>query len=108
MTDEPIIHAKLKKFVESNNLNITDKDELFEYFANYSILFQHRPDAFCADSELLDEICVGGGLDGGLDGIAIKVNGFLIRSKEEIDELNHMVFKKVQDLLALLEEKKCR
>lgn len=87
MTDEPIIQAKLKKFAESNNLNIKDKDELFEYFANYSILFQHQPDAFSADSELLDEICVGGGLDGGLDGIAIKVNGFLIKSKEEIDEL---------------------
>ena len=29
-------------------------------------------------------------------------------TKEEIDELNHMVFKKVQELIALLEEKKCR
>lgn len=87
MTDEPIIQAKLKKFVETNNIQIEDKDELFEYFANYSILYQHQPDAFSADSELMGDICVGGGLDGGIDGIAIKVNGFLIKSKEEIEGL---------------------
>ena len=87
MTDEPIIQAKLKKFVDTNNIQIEDKDELFEYFANYSILYQHQPDAFSADSELMDDICVGGGQDGGIDGIAIKVNGFLIKSKEEIEGL---------------------
>lgn len=87
MTEEPIIKAKLKKFADSNNINIEDKDKLFEYFANYSILFQHQPDAFSADSELLEDICVGDRQDGGLDGIAIKVNGFLIKSKDEVDEL---------------------
>lgn len=87
MTDEPIIQARLKKFAESHNLDFNAKDELFEYFANYSILFQHQPDAFSADFELLDDISVGGGNDGGLDGVAIKVNGFLIKSKDEIDEL---------------------
>lgn len=87
MTDEPIIQAKLKRFAESNCIRVENQDELFEYFANYSILFQHQPDAFCADSELLDDICTGGGLDGGIDGIAIKVNGFLVKSKDEIEEL---------------------
>ena len=29
-------------------------------------------------------------------------------TNEEIDELNHMVFEKVQELIALLEEKKCK
>lgn len=87
MTDEPIIQAKLKKFVDTNNIHIEDNDALFEYFANYSILYQHQPDAFSADSELMDVICVGGGQDGGIDGIAIKVNGFLIKSKEEIEGL---------------------
>lgn len=54
MTDEPIIQAKLKRFAESNCIRVENQDELFEYFANYSILFQHQPDAFCADSELFD------------------------------------------------------
>lgn len=87
MTNEPIINAKLKKFIQQYELEKLDVDSAFERFANYSILFQHQPDAFSSDQELLDTISVGGGKDNGIDGIAIKVNGFLIKTVDEIDEL---------------------
>ena len=87
MTEEPIINARFKKFKERFELEKLSDDAAFEQFANYSILFQHQPDAFTSDSELLETTCVGGSNDNGIDGIAIKVNGFLIKSRDEIDEL---------------------
>lgn len=47
---------------------------------------QHQPDAFSSDMELLDTVSIGGGNDGGIDGIAIKVNNYLIKTQDEIDE----------------------
>ena len=35
-----------------------------------------------ADTELLDSICVGGGNDMGIDGIAVKVNGLFVSSQQ--------------------------
>lgn len=87
MIEEPIIDARFKKFIQRYELSKMNEDEAFEQFANYSVLFQHQPDAFTSDSELLDTTCVGGCNDNGIDGIAIKVNGFLIKSRDEIDEL---------------------
>lgn len=87
MTEEPIINARFKKFIQRFELEKLKEDDAFELFANYSILFQHQPDAFTSDSELLDTTCVGGYNDNGIDGIAIKVNGFLVKSRDEIDEL---------------------
>ena len=87
MTEEPIIDARFKKFIQRFELERMNEDEAFEQFANYSILFQHQPDAFASDSELLETTCVGGCNDNGIDGIAIKVNGFLVKSRDEIDEL---------------------
>lgn len=87
MTEEPIIDARFKKFVQRFELEKLSEDKAFEQFANYSILFQHQPDAFTSDSELLETTSVGGYNDNGIDGIAIKVNGFLIKSRDEIDEL---------------------
>lgn len=87
MTNEPIIDARFKKFVDAYDLGRETEDKAFEIFANYSILYQHQPDAFSSDTELMEDICVGGYGDGGLDGIAIKVNGILINSKTDIDQL---------------------
>lgn len=85
MIYEPIIKAHQKKFAESNGLKSDNDDALFEKFAIYSELLQHQPDAFMSDSELLDLICIGGAGDGGIDGIAIKINGYFIKSIDEID-----------------------
>ncbi len=87
MNYEPIIEARLKRFKESFQYENYSEDQAFELFANYSILLQHQPDAFNADSEMLESASVGGENDGGIDGIAIKVNGTFINSKDEIEEM---------------------
>lgn len=86
MIYEPIIKAHQKKFKEAYNLIKDSEDQIFEKFVNYSELLQHQPDVFSSDLEFLDLVCVGGGQDAGLDGIAIKINGFFIKSQEEIEE----------------------
>lgn len=86
MIYEPIIKAHQKKFVESFGLSKCSDSEAFEKFVNYTELLQHQPDAFSSDSELLDTVCIGGGDDGGIDGIAIKINNYLIKTIDEIDE----------------------
>lgn len=87
MTNEPIINARFKKFRDSYGLNNIADGDAFERFANSAILTSHQPDAFTADSELLDKICVGGMGDNGIDGLAIKLNGILIKSVEEINDI---------------------
>lgn len=86
MIYEPIIKAHQKKIVESFGLLKCSDSEAFEKFVNYTELLQHQPDAFSSDSELLDTVCIGGGDDGGIDGIAIKINNYLIKTIDEIDE----------------------
>ena len=86
MIYEPIIKAHQKKFKEAYNLIKDSEDQIFEKFVNYSELLQHQPDVFSSDLEFLDLVCIGGGQDAGLDGIAIKVNGYFIKSQEEIEE----------------------
>jgi AIPR protein len=56
--------------------------ELFEHFVNYCIVSKEYNDTFS-----LEDIHVGGGTDKALDGIAILVNGSLISSKEELEDL---------------------
>ncbi|PHM05834.1 AIPR protein, partial [Nostoc sp. 'Peltigera malacea cyanobiont' DB3992] len=51
-------------------------------FVNYCIVYKEYNDSF-----VLEDIHVGGGADKALDGIAIIVNGSLINSKEELEDL---------------------
>ncbi|MFY7734194.1 MAG: AIPR family protein [Bacteroidia bacterium] len=90
MTNEPIINARFKKFRDSYGLNNISDGDAFERFANSAILTSHQPEAFTADSELLDKICVGGMGDNGIDGLAIKLNGILVKT---IDEINDIIAK---------------
>ncbi len=87
MQVEPIIKARFNKFRDSLELNNIADGLAFERFVNYSILSVHQPDAFNADSELLECVCVGGESDMGIDGIAIKLNGIIVRSKTDIDDI---------------------
>jgi hypothetical protein len=59
----------------------------FERFVNHSILVGHQPDAFNGDGELFEFVNVGGSADMGIDGMAVKINGVLIRNLEEIQDL---------------------
>ncbi|UVQ47730.1 AIPR family protein [Parabacteroides faecis] len=87
MTNEPIINARFKKYCENYGLLKLSENEAFEQFVNSAILIQHQPDAFSADSELIDSVCVGGPGDTGIDGISIKVNGMLVKSIDEIKDI---------------------
>ena len=58
------------------------ESEIFEHFVNYYVISKEYNYQFD-----LEEIHVGGGADKALDGIAIVVNGSLINSKDEIEEL---------------------
>lgn len=87
MTLEPIIKANLDKFREDYLLKNLNPDELFERFVNYHILSQQQPGVFSTEYELLDKICVGGGNDLGIDGIAISLNGKYIKSCDDIDDI---------------------
>ena len=60
---------------------------IFEMFANYVILSQDELDTFVGRPELLDFCCTGGGDDAKLDGIGIKLNGQLVGSIDDIDQI---------------------
>lgn len=88
MTLEPIIRAKMEKFKNDYLINKDeDEDKLFERFVNYHILSQQQPGVFSTEYELLDKICVGGGNDLGIDGIAILLNGKYIKSCSDVDDI---------------------
>ncbi|MFS8214795.1 AIPR family protein [Paenibacillus sp. S29] len=59
--------------------------DLFEYFANFCVTANEYEEEF-----EIENISVAGGNDLQLDGVVILVNGVLINSKEEIDELAKM------------------
>ncbi len=87
MTLGPILRAKLAKYIEDYELTNVKEDEAFELFVNYHILSQRQPGVFSTDNDLINDISVGGGNDLGLDGIAISLNGRLIETKEDIDDI---------------------
>lgn len=87
MQVEPIINARFKQFKIKNELENITETVAFEKFVNYTIFSLHQPDAFTVDSELLDFVSVGGSADMGIDGLAIKVNDIIIKSREDIDDI---------------------
>lgn len=87
MNVEPVINVRFKKFREIFDLQNVPDGTAFERFVNHAILTSHQPDAFSADDELLDTVCVGGFNDLGVDGIAIKLNGLLIQDIDDIKDI---------------------
>jgi len=87
MNVEPIINAKFNRFRERMELKNIADGVAFEQFVNHTILTAHQPDAFNGDSELFEKVNVGGPQDMGIDGIAIKLNGLLLRSLDEAKDL---------------------
>jgi hypothetical protein len=78
-----ITSGLLKAFKKEQSLNedLAEAD-IFEHFVNYCIVSKEYNGSFS-----LEDIHVGGGADKALDGIAIIVNGSLITSKEELEDL---------------------
>jgi cold shock CspA family protein len=84
---DPVIKSRFEQFRDKMDLKTLPEGVAFEQFVNYSLLIGHQPDAFSGDNELFDAVNIGGSNDMGIDGVAIKVNGLLIRSLEEIKDL---------------------
>lgn len=87
MNLEPIINSKFKKFREHMELLKIADGIAFEQYVNFSILKSHQPEAFNGDSELFNKVNIGGTLDMGIDGIAIKLNDIIIRDINEAKDL---------------------
>ncbi len=94
---EPIIAAKLKTFQDRFELSNIQDGVAFGKFVNHTILSTHQPDAFSADSELLEKISVDGEWDTGIDGMAIVLNGLVIKDKSDVDSImNQFRYVKVE------------
>ncbi len=79
MQFEPMIKARIKSFKENHAFRGLQEDRLFELFVNDTILRSHQPDMGVTGDTLLDECSVGGADDMGIDGLAVKINGMMIR-----------------------------
>ena len=84
---ELIVKSKFQRFKNIAGLEGMKDDAAFERFVIHSILSHHQPGVFASDGELLENICVAGPNDTGIDGIAIKLNDLLITGKEDAEDL---------------------
>ena len=84
---QPVIRAKLAKYVEDYELHNLSDSEAFERFANQTVLTTHQPEAFSVDDSLLNAVCVGGANDMGLDGICIRFNGLLVHTLQDVRDI---------------------
>lgn len=60
---------------------------IFEMFSNYVILCQEDIETFIGHPDLLDFCSTGGGDDAKMDGIGIKINDQLVGSIDDIDQI---------------------
>lgn len=79
-----ITKSLLNEFVSDNGLESLSEDKAFEHLAAYLTTAEHYTDSFTTD-----DIVIGAGGDGGIDAIAIIVNGTLVSEPEEIDDLSN-------------------
>lgn len=77
-----LLVAFKKELSLSEDLN---ESELFEHFVNYCIVSKEFSGSFS-----LEDIFSGGGGDKALDGIGILVNGSLVNSQEELEDLEQV------------------
>ena len=83
----PIVNSKMNIFKKNYCLESLPENDLFEIFVNNLILRSYQPEAFSAINDLFDQICVGGQGDTGIDGLAIKINGIFVSTKEDVDNI---------------------
>ena len=90
MIKDLIIKSNFANFLDSWGLQYNNEQEealCFEKFVNYLVLSSDDASAFVGNPDLLDFCCTGGGNDAKLDGIGIKINGRLVGSQEDIDQI---------------------
>lgn len=61
--------------------------DAFEQFVNYIMFSLDDPDVFTSDPDLLEMVSIGGALDTGIDGLGIRLNGHLVGSTTQVDQV---------------------
>lgn len=77
-----ITHSFINELLETEELRSLGESKDFERLSNYSIISNEYNKTFA-----LDFVTIGDGDDTGIDGIAIIVNGLLIESIDEVNDL---------------------
>lgn len=77
-----IIQSYMDSFIKSQEIIEKDESKQFEMFSSYSVVEQWYTETYN-----LSDIIIGDGGDCGIDAIAIIVNGNMVTSKEEIDDI---------------------
>ena len=77
-----IIQSYMDSFIKSQEILEKDESKQFEMFSAYSVVEQWYTETYN-----LSDIIIGEGGDCGIDSIAIIVNGNMVTSKEEIDDI---------------------
>lgn len=79
---DQILKGYVDSFSEERGYNEQEEAEKFEYFVNFCMVSKQYPRDFD-----LDSLSVGGSDDCGFDGVAIIVNGNIVKTVEEVDYL---------------------
>ena len=77
-----IVQSYMESFLTSQQIEEKDQSKQFEMFASYCAVEQHYTDTYS-----LTDIITAKGRDCGIDAIAIIINGNMITSKDEVDDL---------------------
>ncbi|HEY6759246.1 MAG TPA: AIPR family protein [Baekduia sp.] len=77
-----ITQSLLDDFVTSEGLESLSPSDAFERFATYCVVSREHPETFN-----VEDLMIGSGNDTGIDSIATLVNGSLVSSADEIDDL---------------------
>ncbi len=77
-----ITKSLLAAFVASEGLGKLPEDKAFERFACFCVVSREHPETFN-----VEDVVVSGGNDTGIDGIAVLVNGSLITTVDELEDL---------------------
>lgn len=88
MIKDLILKKHFKDFQDAWHIEGNESESvIFEKFVNYTILSQDEVNTFVGHPELLDFCCTGGGDDAKMDGIGIKINGQLVGSVEDVEQI---------------------
>lgn len=79
---DQILKSYLHTFSQGYNINNLKEDEQFEHFVNFHILSTLYPREIN-----FEELSSGGSKDIGIDGVAIIINGNIIKEEEDVDSL---------------------
>ena len=81
MMQDLVLEGFVHDFAEARGIGHFKQDELFEAFVASSVFRKYHQ---CDINELEDGVLVGGSEDGGLDAVAIMVNGRPARTEEDV------------------------